>query len=37
MTEADDRLAEFFQTEELPPHNTKFDVADSDLDRVFNF
>ncbi|MFZ5649512.1 MAG: aldehyde ferredoxin oxidoreductase family protein [Bacillota bacterium] len=34
---ADDRLPEFFQTEELPPHNTRFDVKDSDLDGVFNF
>ncbi len=37
FTSADDRLPEFFQTEELPPHNTKFDVADGDLDSVFNF
>ena len=37
FTSADDRLPEFFQTEELPPHGTKFDVAGSDLDSVFNF
>ncbi|WP_034630654.1 aldehyde ferredoxin oxidoreductase C-terminal domain-containing protein, partial [Desulfotruncus alcoholivorax] len=37
FTKADDRLPEFFQTEELPPHNTKFDVSDVELDEVFNF
>ncbi len=37
FTSADDRLPEFFHTEELPPHNTRFDVKDEDLDSVFNF
>ncbi len=37
FTKADDRVPEFFLTEELPPHNTRFDVSDSDLDSVFNF
>ncbi len=37
FTSADDRLPEFFYNEELPPHNTKFDVKDEELDRVFNF
>jgi len=37
FTKADDRLPEFFQIEELPPHNTKFDITDDELDEVFNF
>ncbi|MHB8157303.1 MAG: aldehyde ferredoxin oxidoreductase family protein, partial [Desulfocucumaceae bacterium] len=37
FTKVDDRLPEFFLTEELPPHNTKFDITDSELDSVFNF
>ncbi len=37
FTGAGDRLPEFFQTEELPPHNTRFDVSDEQLDSVFNF
>jgi len=37
FTRADDRLPEFFQTEDLPPHNTRFDVSEADLDSVFNF
>lgn len=37
FTKADDRLPEFFSTEELEPHNTKFDVKDEELDQVFNF
>jgi len=37
FTKADDRLPEFFSTEELLPHNTKFDISDNDLDEVFNF
>ncbi|MBF0552404.1 MAG: aldehyde ferredoxin oxidoreductase, partial [Deltaproteobacteria bacterium] len=32
-----DRLPEFFKTDPLPPHNTVFDVPDSELDTVFNF
>lgn len=37
FTNADDRLPEFFLREQLPPHNTLFDVSDKDLDGVFNF
>ncbi|MFZ5649917.1 MAG: aldehyde ferredoxin oxidoreductase N-terminal domain-containing protein [Bacillota bacterium] len=37
FTGADDRLPEFFRMEKLPPHNTKFDVKDGDLDSLFNF
>ncbi|WP_035107235.1 aldehyde ferredoxin oxidoreductase family protein [Desulfovirgula thermocuniculi] len=37
FTSADDRLPEFFKLEQLPPHNTVFDVRDEDLDQVFNF
>ncbi|MBF7082291.1 aldehyde ferredoxin oxidoreductase [Desulfallas sp. Bu1-1] len=37
FTRADDRLPEFFTTEDLPPHNTKFDVKAEELDEVFNF
>jgi aldehyde:ferredoxin oxidoreductase len=29
-----DRLPRFMEMEPLPPHNTVFDVSDSDLDRV---
>lgn len=37
FTSADDRLPEFFAREELPPHNTIFDVKGEELDQVFNF
>ncbi|MDP2183120.1 MAG: aldehyde ferredoxin oxidoreductase C-terminal domain-containing protein [Actinomycetota bacterium] len=37
MGTADDRLPEFFITEELPPHNVTFTVTDADLDTVFDF
>ncbi|WP_341473662.1 hypothetical protein [Desulfofundulus thermobenzoicus] len=37
FTGADDRLPEFFSLEELPPHNTVFDVKGEELDQVFNF
>ncbi|SHE92436.1 aldehyde:ferredoxin oxidoreductase [Desulfofundulus australicus DSM 11792] len=37
FTSADDRLPEFFSQEELPPHNTVFDVRAEELDQVFNF
>jgi aldehyde:ferredoxin oxidoreductase len=37
FTSADDRLPEFFGLEELPPHNTVFDVKGEELDQVFNF
>jgi aldehyde:ferredoxin oxidoreductase len=35
FTAADDRLPEFMSREPLPPHNTVWDVADSEIDRVF--
>ncbi|MFW9788716.1 MAG: aldehyde ferredoxin oxidoreductase C-terminal domain-containing protein [Candidatus Thorarchaeota archaeon] len=35
FTKNDDRLAEFFYTEKLPPHDVTFDVPDSELDEVF--
>ena len=34
---ADDRLPEFFKTDELPPHNTVFAVTDAELDTIYNF
>ncbi len=37
FTEADDRLPDFFSTEQLPPHNATFDVPDEQLDTVFTF
>ena len=37
FTSADDRVPEFFTIEELPPHNTTFDVKNEDLDKVFDF
>lgn len=36
FTSADDRLPEFFYTEELPPHNTRFELKE-ELDEVLNF
>jgi len=36
MTNADDRLPEFFE-EVLPPHNTTWDFTDEEIDEVFNF
>ncbi len=30
-----DRLPEFMTTEPLPPNDTRFDVEDEKLDRVF--
>jgi len=35
FTSLHDRLPEMFLEEKLPPHNTVFDVSDSDLDSVF--
>jgi len=35
FTALDDRLPEFMRSEPLPPHNTVWDVADRELDRVF--
>lgn len=37
FTAADDRLPEFFKTDELPPHNVVFTVTDADLDSVFDY
>jgi aldehyde:ferredoxin oxidoreductase len=37
FTAADDRLPRFFLTEKLAPHEAVFDVADAELDTVFNF
>jgi aldehyde:ferredoxin oxidoreductase len=37
FTAQHDRLPRFFSTEKLAPHNVTFDVADEDLDRVFNW
>ncbi len=34
FTKEDDRIPEFMQEEELPPHNQVFDVPDSELDKV---
>jgi aldehyde:ferredoxin oxidoreductase len=36
FTAFDDRLPEFMRTEPLPPHNTVWDIADEELDRVFS-
>jgi len=35
MTKNDDRLAEFFYKEPLPPHNTVAVVSDEDMDSTF--
>jgi len=37
LTSKDDRLPEYFQKEQLPPHNVTFAVSDKELDEVFNF
>jgi aldehyde:ferredoxin oxidoreductase len=37
FTAADDRLPVWMKTVPLPPHNTVFEVSDSDLDSVFDF
>ncbi len=37
MGPEDDRLPEFFETDELPPHNTVFQVSDAELDELYNF
>lgn len=37
FTNLDDRLPEFFRTEQFLPHNAVFDVPDSELDTVFSF
>jgi len=35
FTKADDRLPEFMTYEPLPPHNVVWDIADSEIDKVF--
>lgn len=37
FTAADDRLPDFFKTDELAPHGTTFDVPDDQLDQVLDF
>jgi aldehyde:ferredoxin oxidoreductase len=36
FTSADDRLPQWMSEEPLAPHNTVFDVPDSELDRIFS-
>jgi len=36
FTELDDRLPEFMTYEPLPPHDVVWDVADSEIDKVFS-
>ncbi len=36
FTKADDRLPEWMAREPLPPHNAVFDVADEELDTIFD-
>ena len=33
----DDRLPDYFKSEQLPPHNVTFKVKDEELDELFNF
>ena len=37
FTPQDDRLPDYFQKEQLPPHNVTFGVKDEELDEVFNW
>lgn len=37
ITEAADRLPDFFTDEGLPPHNTRFDISNEELQTVFNW
>lgn len=37
LTEADDRLPEFFLTEKLPPHEVVFSIPEEELDSVLDF
>jgi aldehyde:ferredoxin oxidoreductase len=37
FTAADDRLPEFFKTDELPPHDITFQVTEADIDTVYDF
>ena len=36
FTPADDRLPEFMTIEKLPPHDVTWDIADSEIDKVFS-
>jgi aldehyde:ferredoxin oxidoreductase len=37
MSNKDDRLPEYFKTEQLAPHNVTFQVTDEELDKVHNY
>ncbi|MEE8540276.1 MAG: aldehyde ferredoxin oxidoreductase, partial [Desulfobacterales bacterium] len=37
FTSEDDRLAQFFYEESLPPHNTVVVVSDEEMDSTFEF
>lgn len=37
FTSADDRLPEFFYTEQVPPHNVVFDFSGEEIDTFWNF
>ena len=37
FTPADDRLPDWMSTEQLPPHNTVWDVEDKELDKALKF
>ncbi len=37
FTAEDDRLPRYFKRDKLPPHDVVFDVADEDLDKVFQW
>jgi len=37
MGAADDRLPEFFVTDELPPHNIVFQVSNAEIDTLYDF
>ena len=36
FTAADDRLPEWMTREQLPPHNTVFDVPEAEMDAIFD-
>ncbi|MBI4315803.1 MAG: aldehyde ferredoxin oxidoreductase, partial [Chloroflexi bacterium] len=36
FTEANDRLPEFFVSESLPPTGSRFDVPESELDKIWS-
>jgi len=37
FTNKDDRLADFFYKEPLPPHNKVFIISDEELDKTLSF